>query len=711
MTYARLGLRFEKIHDDYLMWKKAITSKLQSFAATEQKKTERKDNAYDKSIKRGILRRRPARGGDMWDEYFFALTNSELLVMERSTTSERMQILEMFELHSNCSVFDTNLLPFSFEVVTPKGVLHLKSDSTAVTSSWVASIRGVIAASVTHEDPLLHAALDHIDSDVFYSVSFTENKPLGIVLERAGEWATVKLSSARDTGVAIGSALTSINEKSVMLTPYHATIDKLKNWRPPLTLGFRRAPSKSGYLVKLSRQRRGTNQNWQRRYFVMDEGRLVYKENAEDTAVKGDIPLMGSAVSLVSSAETGKFFCFKVVSGVTQLTMQGETMDEMMQWASKLYHAIAIANGGSHILVMERKRVDEENERNRVREEAIAAKRKADQLKAEAEAKERAEREARARAAQEESVRRAALAQVERLRLEEEDRKNQAIEDSTHIVYAALTDGTIESLTSAIEKVGFSEFASQITPLQEAREVLARLEERERLVKEARNKAQDGLVGAVGVATVDTVDSLDAAIMRAEECGVDEEVINPSRIVLRQLEQQRAMIEEVRTTLKQAVSLEMVDTIKEALASAAAINYSGVEVESAKLILNRLEDEEKIRVLQEQERLAAEAAALDAAIAIAAATVNTAEDNEIEQKVLKRLSTVCFSENDDHVESDGDDDFIDDLDEEEQARFASPVNVSPVASYSAAPVAPKLIAITTSVVEEKVLYINHFLLL
>lgn len=66
--------------------------------------------------------------------------------------------------------------------------------------------------------------------------------------------------------------------------------------------------------------------------------------------MKGEIQLMGSAVSLLSHSETGQFFTFGVVSGITAMVMQAKTVDEMMDWASTLYHASSIANGGGYLI-------------------------------------------------------------------------------------------------------------------------------------------------------------------------------------------------------------------------------------------------------------------------------------------------------------------------------------------------------------------------
>lgn len=675
-----LGLRFEQNANEYNIWKAAIANILKKYVAVEQATVKRIENAYENATKRGKLRMRPAKGGDIWDEYFFVLTMTELVVMDRKSDGQ-MEVIDMYEIHPNCSVFETNLGLYAFELVTPKKVLHVMSDSRESTSAWIHAIRASISNSHPEEnDPLLTAALAKLDEDIFYDVSFLEDKPLGVVLERSGEWAIVKLSNSRDTGVSVGSALTTINGESCVLKTYAQTIEKLKNWRPPLHLGFRRAPRKTGYLVKLSRQRRGnTQKNWQRRYFSLADGRLMYKETETSTEVKGDVPLMGSAVSLVPSSETGKFFCFRLVSGVTSLTMQGETIDEMMDWASTLFHAIAIANGGSHILGIERKRVEAEAARQRAREEALAAKQRAEaealRIKQETEARLKAEEEARRKAIEEENKRRAALAEEERLRLEALDRKNKEIEDAVNLLSAAMTNLDIAGLNNAIASVESCPHKAEISLLPDAKALLSDLQAKEEAARKAKADAEAELQMELNRVSLNSLDSLARAIARAEEYNADQSLIDDSRTKLIALRREKAMNDEVRVALESAIAFASINSLIEALMSAATINLQDPLVDSAQALLSKLQVEEERRVAEENARLAAEAAALDAemakeaaAIAQLAENVRVAQEEHILDVIGERESMhVAVEDSDEEPGDEADSEEESEDDEEEEA--------------------------------------------
>lgn len=701
VTNASLGLRYDQNNREYAIWKDGISAILNKFAAVEKATVERIENAYENATKRGKLRMRPQKGGDVWDEYYFVLTASELLVMEKNSEGQ-MEVIDLYEIHPNCSVFETNLGHYAFELVTSKKVLHVMSDSRESTAAWIHAIRSSIANSQPEtDDPLLQAALAKMEEDVFYDVSFFEDKPLGVVLERSGEWAIVKLSNFRETGVSIGSALTSINGDSYILKSYSSTIERLKNWKPPLHLGFRRAPKKTGFLVKLSRQRRGNGQkNWKERFFILEEGRMIYKEsNTPDSPIKGDVPLMGSAVSLMSSAETGKFFCFRVVSGVTSLVMQALTMDDMMDWASTLYHAIAIANGGAHILSVERKRADEEAAREKLRQEVAAAKLAAEQeaqrLKEEAEAKARAEEEARRKAAEEEAIRRAAMAEEERLKLEAADRKQRKLDEAHQILENAIK---LEESTSLADAINLVEaipeiILEEVSNLGHARALVETLRAKEEAQRKAKADAEASLSQATANASVDSLEQLNSALIVAEEVFANQDLIDAARTQLINLRKEKAMLDEVRGILNSAIAYEMVHSLVEAIETAESIGYKGVEVEQAQSLLTRLQEEEKKRIEEENARLAAEAAALDAEMAAAeAAALAAIEESKQEgqeeqpevndEELAHHIATMNLAAESDEEEDRHEAEYEDDEDDEPMQTPLTPQNSQTTSSQT-----------------------------
>jgi hypothetical protein len=134
-----------------------------------------------------------------------------------------------------------------------------------LTDEWLRALReAILNSTVDEEDPLMVAA-GKIPEE-FYDVTFTEKKPLGVVLERSGEWALVRVSNVEETRVYKGSALSAINGNSTMLSTYADTIGALSGWKPPLTLRFRKPPEKRGWLTKQARARRGVLKNWRPRY-------------------------------------------------------------------------------------------------------------------------------------------------------------------------------------------------------------------------------------------------------------------------------------------------------------------------------------------------------------------------------------------------------------------------------------------------------------
>jgi hypothetical protein len=311
----------------YADWKAGIIAHLRLYNALIQNAEGNTDAAVGlaNAIKQGPLNMRPPKGGEVWPQYMFYINDSEMIAVDQATNS----IMADFKISPNCSVFETNLGENTFELVTAKKVLHVQSTSAEETSAWIEAIREAISGSyLDTNDPLFQHAMLRIDDDVFYKVTFSEKKPLGVIFERTAEWAVIKTSNNQaQSGIKVGSVLSAINGNSVILESYQSTIERLKDWKPPLTLEFRMAPQKVGYLLKESKSRSNpTKRVWKKRYFQLGEGKLCYYDSAEiDAHLKGETPLMGSVVSLVTQEEAGRQFCFRVMSGMTYLTLQSAT--------------------------------------------------------------------------------------------------------------------------------------------------------------------------------------------------------------------------------------------------------------------------------------------------------------------------------------------------------------------------------------------------
>ena len=675
---------FDNTTSDFVAWNVALSKLTSKTPATTTTSTEssRIQRAYENAIKQGPLRMRPTKGGDFWEERYFILTFEEMIVLDKVLPNPNRKILEVFRIFPSCSVFETNLGPFAFELVTSEKVLHVMSDSKETTTGWITALRDVIFHSQPEaNDPLLQAALKKIDEDTYYQVEFREDKPLGVVLERTGEWAVVKLSNHRDTNVYIGSALVEINGASVTLLTYQQTIEKLKNWKPPLRLGFRRAPHRAGFLIKQARsQRSGNRKVWKQRFFILDEGRLMYKENdSPEASLKGDVPLMGSAVSLVSETESGKPFCFRLVSGVTCLIMQAASADEAMDWAAILYHAIAIANGGAHLLAVERERASLLTIEKQKAEEAEYRRRKEQEEAEEAQREEmrriQLQQEEEARVAEEE--RRAALLEQERLQLEQQgelfDKALSEQEKRDAEITAATEEPEIPvnpdstALEVAIEVVN-KVLLPPAPPTEE--ELGSEPAPQEKVPTEGDvgqlsvDIAELELATAVKTALSDTsrgqgrsVEDLMQAIERAKWAGADSTKVEASLNLLVHLKKERSVREDVTRMLKFAILYKSFSALSEALMAAVDAHLTDLELYAEAFSLFSKMSEEKKRFKEEEAaRLAKEAAELDARL-------------EEEKKQIEKDNSE--DEEDDHFPRPG----IDDSDDESVPAPLSPVCV------------------------------------
>jgi hypothetical protein len=223
-----------------------------------------------------------------------------------------------------------------------------------------------------------------------------------------------------------------------------------------LKLTFRTAPTKKGYLLKQSihkKNRAVAKVVWKKRYFTLSEGTLIFADSDSPTAkVMGEIPLMGGAVTIVPMEETGRSFCFKVLSGVSSLVVQADTVNEMYDWACALYYGMAIANGGGYVLAMEVSRIAGNKTRKQAETEALAMVSEMDEKKLAKEKARRHAQEAREREETEEEERRRQLKDSERKALEDADAEKAKNRLSQMLSKKSAMDDVMRKGQSAMEE-------------------------------------------------------------------------------------------------------------------------------------------------------------------------------------------------------------------------------------------------------------------
>lgn len=145
---------------------------------------------------RGDLLYRPPRGGGQWLVRTVEVADRQIKIYQCLEVSHSEDLLEVITFDPTCCVFETNLGPHSFEIVTPKKILHFISESQEITLTWIRTTRQVISSCVLlQNDPFNIAIAERLQPDSYYEVEFRENRPLGVVLERSNECAVVKMSN------------------------------------------------------------------------------------------------------------------------------------------------------------------------------------------------------------------------------------------------------------------------------------------------------------------------------------------------------------------------------------------------------------------------------------------------------------------------------------------------------------------------------------
>eukprot|EP00002_Diphylleia_rotans_P039404 TRINITY_DN9125_c0_g1_i1.p1 TRINITY_DN9125_c0_g1~~TRINITY_DN9125_c0_g1_i1.p1 ORF type:complete len:821 (-),score=149.86 TRINITY_DN9125_c0_g1_i1:126-2588(-) len=108
-------------------------------------------------------------------------------------------------------------------------------------------------------------------------------------------------------------------------------------------------PSKQGYLFKKSRNM--SMKDWNRRFFCIRDGHLVYFRNLKEPIPRGSVNLLLSTVKETYNAEMPN--CFEVISNENTFSLMAETEEDMREWISAIQSTIGQLLGqlsvGSHI--------------------------------------------------------------------------------------------------------------------------------------------------------------------------------------------------------------------------------------------------------------------------------------------------------------------------------------------------------------------------
>jgi hypothetical protein len=314
-------------------------------------------------LMQGMLTKRAVKSGDNWKDRFFELHADKLMYFAEKggegfrrepdalASGSRKEFKGQFEICADCHVHHTGRQN-TFKLVTPGKILDVAAMSTELMDTWMVEIRAAVAACPSHEDMNAVIARAQVIEDDFYEVTYAPGQKLGLVTQKRGNWATV-VTIADDGPAEMGfdDVITSVNGQDVMSNTYEDTIQLIRDGRKTgLVLYMRRATHKSGMLNKLARggMFKGKVKTWATRYVWLHSGVVEYYDGQEeDSNLKGDVPLMGSTLKLLSEEEVSRPNCLQLTSsaGKGALTLEAASPEERLDWAASLYHAISIANG------------------------------------------------------------------------------------------------------------------------------------------------------------------------------------------------------------------------------------------------------------------------------------------------------------------------------------------------------------------------------
>eukprot|EP00937_MAST-01D_sp_MAST-1D-sp2_P006837 g6837.t1 len=260
--------------------------------------------------------------------------------------------------------------PNYFVVVAGKRRLHLSAATEVDMRRWVAAVGAVSVAETFVMDSTGDTAMDRLGAGAnaameqirvmaeelnrhieIYEVTLSTKivlpeggSGLGLLLQRANDAVIVNENQREDVTVSAGSMLFSVNRAPTSGMSYGDAVGAIAAAAWPIQLGFVRAPTRRGALLK-----RRAGKPWAKRWFDVREGRVDYYENDCGGALLGRFPLQGAAVSVADLGGKRPFGFIVFKNSREQLIVSAGSAEERFSWCAFLDHAITHASGGTYL--------------------------------------------------------------------------------------------------------------------------------------------------------------------------------------------------------------------------------------------------------------------------------------------------------------------------------------------------------------------------
>ena len=213
-------IQFEqKNAGEYTVWKDAILECIEVFNQSKENEMKEVEGILETAEVNGQLKLRPddlklVMAGDgsgpipeVWTDVLVAFDKDEFTVIDVLEGGDHYKVNRKFPLHRDNRVQSSNLMENAFQIAFLDKIIHLAADTQEEADDWMEMLnlriqeREDITEDKSGAETLYREALTKIHLDQYYEVVFHERKPLGIVLEKSGEWAIVKIADFKETGV------------------------------------------------------------------------------------------------------------------------------------------------------------------------------------------------------------------------------------------------------------------------------------------------------------------------------------------------------------------------------------------------------------------------------------------------------------------------------------------------------------------------------